>query len=53
MKKLKTCWKKLLGAGVLNSLALLVVIESANSACWWMIHQPEFPEAAEKFKKHR
>ena len=36
---------------VLNSLALTLVISSANAACCWMFHQPEFPKEAEKFKK--
>lgn len=36
---------------VLNSLALTLVISSANATCCWMFHQPEFPKEAEKFKK--
>ena len=40
--------KKILGAGVLNSLALMVVSMSANSACCWVYHQREFPETANK-----
>ena len=41
------------GKGVmkgLNALALLLVMQTANSACIWVAHQPEFPEAAKKFK---
>ncbi|WP_167959150.1 cyclic lactone autoinducer peptide [Anaerosporobacter faecicola] len=34
-----------------NNLAKLFVKQSANSACAWMFHQPEFPEAAKQFKK--
>lgn len=34
----------------LNVLALLLVMQTANSACIWVAHQPEFPEAANKFK---
>lgn len=45
--------KKIFGKGVmkcLNALALLLVMQTANSACIWVAHQPEFPEAANKFK---
>ena len=45
--------KKNGGKGVmkgLNALALLLVMQTANSACIWVIHQPEFLEAANKFK---
>lgn len=45
--------KKIFGKGVmkcLNVLALLLVMQTANSACIWVAHQPEFPEAANKFK---
>ena len=34
----------------LNVLVLLLVMQTANSACIWVIHQPEFLEAANKFK---
>ncbi len=44
--------KRLFSSGVLNSLALLFVIQSANQACAWFFHQPQFPESANKFKKH-
>lgn len=45
--------KKIYGKGVmkcLNVLALLLVMQTANSACIWVAHQPEFPEVANKFK---
>ena len=50
--KMKNYLKKIDGAGVLNCLALMVVSMSANSACCWVYHQPEFPKTANKFKKH-
>ena len=50
--KVKKFMTKLMTAGVLNSLALMLVTQSANQACVWIYHQPEFPEAASKFKKH-
>lgn len=38
--------------GVLaNCMALLLVIQSANSACCWIVHEPKFPKDANKFKK--
>lgn len=47
-------WKqKKFGKGImkcLNVLALLLVMQTANSACIWVAYQPEFPEAANKFK---
>lgn len=52
MMKLKRMKSKLLTAGVLNSLALVLVAQSANQACSWFFHQPEFPESAKQFKKH-
>lgn len=45
--------KKIFGKGVmkcLNVLALLLVMQTANSACIWVAHQPKFPEAANKLK---
>lgn len=46
--------KKLLNVktlGIINSIVLALVIQSANSACCWMFHQPEFPEEAKKYKR--
>lgn len=37
--------------GVLNAIALLLVRQTANSACIWLAYQPEFPEEANKYKK--
>ncbi len=36
---------------VFNCIAIVLVAQSANIACAWVFHQPEFPEAANKFKK--
>lgn len=49
---MKRFLKRIATAGVLNSLVLSLVALSANSACCWVYHQPEFPDAASKFKKH-
>lgn len=38
--------------GVLtNCIALMFVIQSANTACVWIFHEPFFPKEANKFKK--
>lgn len=34
-----------------NCLALMLVIQSANTACLWNFHQPEFPEEAIQYKR--
>jgi len=34
-----------------NCMALLMVVQSANTACGWIVHEPRFPEAANKYKK--
>lgn len=35
----------------LDAVALLLVAQTANSACIWVAHQPEFPEEANVYKK--
>lgn len=45
-------FKENVGNGV-NRLAVKFVEQSANSACTWMIHQPEFPTEAKRFKKRQ
>ena len=36
----------------INALAMLLVVQTANSACIWVAHQPEFPKEADKLKKN-
>lgn len=36
---------------VMNMFALQFVVQTANAACAWFAYQPEFPEAANKYKK--
>ena len=46
--------KKYFSKGVmkfLSVLAVFLVMQTANSACIWVAHQPQFPEVANKFKK--
>ena len=30
--------------GILNSIIMLLAIQSANQACSWFLRQPEFPK---------
>ncbi len=46
--------KKFFNRGVMvcmNVFALLLVMQTANSACIWLAYQPEFPAEAKKFQK--
>lgn len=46
--------KKFIGSKlftVLNCLALITVVQTANVACVWAFHQPEFPREADKYRK--
>lgn len=45
----KKCWKRIMG--MINAFALLLVMQTANSACIWVAYQPEFPKTAERFKR--
>lgn len=45
-----TKWKNLLGKCG-SVLALVAVFMTANSACCWYYHQPEFPKEAKSFRK--
>jgi len=49
MNKKKNIFMKIVG--LVNCLALVLVAQTANTACIWTFHQPEFPEAANRFKK--
>lgn len=43
--------KKFKNIGFMNLLALAMVVATANSACVWYFHQPEFPEEANCMRK--
>lgn len=45
--KLKGMLKKV-ALGCVNALAMMMVVQTANSACIWIVHQPEFPDEAKK-----
>ncbi len=46
MKKFVTRW-----GHVIASLAVMVTAVSANSACLWLMHQPELPKSSECLKR--
>ncbi len=48
--KLKRMLKKVM-LGCVNAMAMMMVVQTANSACVWIVHQPEFPEEAIKYVK--
>ncbi len=48
--KLKRALKRMILRCV-NVLAMLMVVQTANSTCVWVVHQPEFPTEANKLKK--
>ena len=48
--KLKTMLKKVM-LGCINAMSMLMVVQTANSACVWIVHQPEFPEVAKKYRR--
>ncbi len=40
-------------SGCVNAMAMIMVTQTANSACVWIVHQPKFPKEADKFKKKK
>lgn len=48
--KMKDMLKKVVMRGV-NAMAVMMVMQTANSACVWIAHQPEFPDAAKKYRR--
>ena len=50
MKKLKTILNKH-AFKLLNVMALMLVMQTANATCTWIAYQPEFPSEANKFKR--
>lgn len=54
-KKENDSYEKRIGKskfGILNCLALVLVTATANAACIWYFHQPEFPKEANALRKH-
>ena len=48
--KLKKVVRKIMQVGLLNSLALFLVIENVNPACMWVFYEPKMPKQANKYK---
>lgn len=44
LKKLNVC-------SVINAIALFLAINTVNSACMWIMYQPEVPEEMKEYKK--
>lgn len=36
---------------VINAVALFLAINTVNSACMWIMYQPEVPEEMKEYKK--
>lgn len=39
-------------ADVVNKVALSLAVDSVNSACIWVMHQPEVPQEMKEYKKY-
>lgn len=44
LRKLNLC-------SVINAVALFLAINTVNSACMWIMYQPEVPEEMKEYKK--
>lgn len=53
MKKVLNALKEKKFWGVVNSLALLMVVANFQQCCYWFLHQPKLPEEAEKYRKFK
>ncbi len=51
MKKLMTFVRKHGAMALVNSFALALAIQTVNTACAWIYHQPEVPEDLKKMRK--
>lgn len=53
MKNIKTMIGKIKSIGLINAVALALVIQTANQACMWVLHQSELPKEADKYRKFK
>lgn len=51
MKKIIKKSAKVSPAALVNTMALARVAGNVNTACSWLMYQPELPESAKKFIK--
>lgn len=49
--RLKMLLKKISASSVLAAFALTMTTMTANSACFFVFHQPELPENIKKYRK--
>lgn len=50
MKNMKAMMDKIRSVGLVNAIALALVIQTANQACMWVLHQSELPKEADKYR---
>lgn len=36
---------------IINAVALFFAVDTVNSACMWIMYQPEIPDEMEEYKK--
>lgn len=48
---IKKILEKLNVCSIINAVALFLAIDTVNSACMWIMYQPEVPEEMEEYKK--
>ena len=53
MRKIMNVLKEKKLWGVVNSLALVMVVANAQQCCYWFLHQPKLPKEAEKYRKFK
>lgn len=53
MRKVVKCFKQKGLVGMVNAMALSIVVLNAQQCCFWMWHQPEFPVEADKYRKFK
>lgn len=44
-------FKKMNLWSIVNALAMFLAIDTVNSACIWVMYQPDVPEELEEYKK--
>lgn len=48
---MKKFLKGLNACSIINAVALFLAVDTVNSACMWIMYQPEVPEEMEEYKK--
>lgn len=48
---MKKIMRKLSLHKIMNAVALFLAIDTVNSACMWIMYQPEVPVEMEEYKK--